>query len=293
MSRFTRSLWQLTLLQFRALYRNKVALFFNLIFPLLMVAVFGSLYGPEETEPPAAAGTLDAAAAWSAAAGEAGKVVAAGETGAGAAAEAGAVFGFFDYLMPGQMATMLLSSGFLTVAIGLAVQRSTGALRHLFSTPVSIGAWAVARVLANLLMAFLQGVVLFAFAGAVFDVEPPANLPGTLAVVFVGSLLSLALGLVVGVLAKGEAGALAISMPIFMVLLFLGNAAMPIIDPPRLIAVLLPWLPTYHLTNALRGVMRFGDGLAAVLPEVALLAAISAVGFSIALWLLRRQFVVR
>lgn len=270
MSRTTRSLVQLTLFHFRSLYRNKIALFFNLIFPLIMIAIFGGLYGTQTSDV---------------------EVAASGTAGAGEVAVR--PMNAFDYLIPGQMAVMLLSAGFITVGINIAAQRNGGTLRHLFSTPISIGGWAVTRALSNLVMSIIQGALLYAFAALLFDVAPPANLLGTLVVVFVSALTCLSMGLLVGVLVKGEAGAMAVSMPFFSVLIFLGNSAMPLIDPPRIISLLLPWMPTYHMTNAMREVMRFGSGLSSVLPELAILGGIAVVFWGVSLWLLRRQFVVR
>lgn len=265
MRRLARSMVQLTHFHARGLYRNKIALFFNIIFPLLMVVIFGGMYG---TATPAASATR-------------------------------LVDGFgrfltpFDFLMPGQMAVMLMSAGFVTVAITMAGQKRDGSLRHLLSTPLSVGGWTAARILANVVMAAGQGVLLFAFAALIFDVSPPANLSATIVVVFVSTLFSLSLGVLIGTLVKGEGTAMAVVMPIYMVLIFLGNSTMPLVDAPRFIQVLLPWMPTYHMTEALRAVMMFGDSVGAVWKELAILGGLAAVLFGIALTIMRRQYVVR
>src|SRR5690606_34595943 len=169
MSRLARSMVELTRFHARSLHRNKIALFFNIIFPLLMVAIFGGLYGT-----PAAS------------------------RGGGLVDGTGRVLTAFDFLMPGQMAVLVTAAGFVTVAITMAGQRRDGSLRHLLSTPLSVGSWTAARVLANVLMAGVQGVLLFVFAALLFDVSPPANLPGTIVVVLVCTLASLSMGIFVG-----------------------------------------------------------------------------------------------
>ena len=50
-------------------------------------------------------------------------------------------------------------------------------------------------------------------------------------------------------------------MPIFMVLLFLGNAMMPLENPPAFISAIMPFAPSYYMTEALRAVMMHGKGL--------------------------------
>lgn len=265
MSRLTRSMVQLTHFHARSLYRNKIALFFNIIFPLLMVAIFGGMYGSTSA---ASAGTrlMDAA---------------------------GRTIKPFDFLMPGQMAVMLMSAGFVTVAITMAGQRRAGSLRHLLSTPLSVGGWIAARVLANSLMAAVQLVLLFVFAALLFGVSAPANLPATIVVVLASTLFSLSLGLMVGTVVKGEGTAMAVVMPIYMVMIFLGNSTVSLVDAPRFIQLLLPWMPTYHMTEALRAVMMFGDGVGGVVKELAILGGLAAVFFGIAMAIMRRQYVVR
>ena len=113
----------------------------------------------------------------------------------------------FEYLIPGQMAVMLLSAGMITVAVSVAAQRQSGVLRHMFSTPLSIGAWTVSRVAANFCMAIVQSTLLFIFAAVLFDVSPPLNPGGTFVVLTLSMLVSLGVGLVIGIFVRGENGA--------------------------------------------------------------------------------------
>lgn len=359
MNRFFRSMAEMTAFQFRQLYRNKISFFFNLIFPLLLVALFGSLFGQTGGDADVSVGIVRAPGGeWSDVLVEAvemtglytieegdvpkleealkkGSVAAVAvmpAEGAGAtilydpvspksgrtAAELKgildgiaarmqgidpAVFadvepldadeplGVFDYLMPGQMALMLLSAGLITVAVSVAQQRESGSMRHLFSTPMPVATWAAARISANLLMSLLQLGLLFAFAWLLYKVEPPANLSGTIVLVFISSLAALGMGLTIGTLVKGEDTAVAVSMPLFMLLIFLGNAAFPLEDPPAFIAAVLPFVPSYQMTEALRAVMRDGAPLSAVYGEMAVLGALALLFLGFALWRVRRQYV--
>lgn len=261
MSRTVRSLSQMTLFHFRTLYRNKLAFFFNLIFPVLMVAIFGGLFGVPNSDTPAAAD--------------------------------GTTINTFDYLIPGQLTVMLLSAGFITIGISMAAQRESGVLRHLFSTPLSLGGWAGARIAANLAMAVVQCIILFVFARLVFNVGAPANMAGTAVVIIVSTIASLSMGMLVGTLAKGEEAAVAITMPLVMALFFLGNAAMPLENPPPFIAAVMPYIPTYHMTNAMRAVIRHGSGVGSILSELAILGGLAAFFLGISLWRLRRQYVAK
>ncbi len=261
MNRTARSLIQMTLFHFRTLYRNKLALFFNLIFPVLMVAIFGGLFGVPNPDTPAATDGYEIDA--------------------------------FDYLIPGQLAVMLLSAGFITIGISMASQRESGVLRHLFSTPLSIGGWAGARIVANLAMAVVQCIILFVFARIAFNVGAPSNLLGTAVVVVVSTITSLSMGMLVGTLVKGEEAAVAVTMPIVMAMFFLGNAAMPLENPPPFIAAIMPYNPTYHMTNAMRAVIRHGAGVGSVFAELAILSVLAAFFLGVSMWRLRRQYAVK
>lgn len=399
MNRFGRTLVHMSIYQLRDLFRNKIAFFFNLIFPLILVVLFGTLFRAPDPSVVTPIGVANGDSAWAGAAltnalgsiesfrviegtqedlnaslqsGQIRALIvipanasaaiegAADSDGPGRAADAAKEPGastsvsesaststaapstitilfdpmspasgqaagelrtivdavalqmqgarpalaarletvegsvkrdVFDYLMPGQMTIMLLSAGLFTVGISVAAQRQTGALRHLFSTPLPVGVWGMARIGANLVMALFQAVVLFAFAAAVYGVAPPANLGGTVVTVAVSALATLGLGLLIGTLVKGEDRALAVIMPLYMAMLFLSNAAMPLEDPPAVIAAMQPFVPAYHMTEALRAVMRDGLPLRAVGGELLILGAVAAVTLGLSLVRIRRQYV--
>lgn len=256
MNRYSRTTAQMTLYHFRELYRNKIALFFNLVFPLIMVVLFGTLFGNPEP----------------------GAELPSGRT-------------VFDYLMPGQMTVMLLAAGTITASVNIAQQRASGALRHLFSTPLPVSVWTAGRLTANVLMSVVQAIILFSFAALVYSVSPPANMAGTVVVVLLSTFVSLGFGLLIGTTVRGEEAALAIAMPLFMVLLFFGNAAMPMENPPPFVAAILPYVPTFHMTEALRAVMMDGASLATITRELAVLGGLSVALIGVSLWQMRRQFV--
>lgn len=355
---------QMALFQLRDLYRNKIAFFFNLVFPLIWLVLFSTLFGPSDTPAAIAVGVVNVDEG-----GASGRLVGILESidsyeivhgteagmqqaltdgkvravvgipdNVGAAPAPGIVDitydplspasaraaselrtiidgvgmqlqgvepvlvsrmqtapgverrDIFDYLMPGQLTLMLLSAGMFSISVAIAGQRQTGMMRHLFSTPLSVGVWTGARIGSTLLMSFVQGVLLFAFAALLYNVVPPENVPATVFTVIVSSLACLGMGLVIGLSVKGEEAALAVTMPVFMTMIFLGNVTMPLEDPPAIIATLMPFTPTFHMTEALRAVMREGQPLAAVSGELTVLGGVALATFAVALWRLRRQY---
>lgn len=196
-----------------------------------------------------------------------------------------------DYIMPGALLQMLMSAGLLTVALWLANQRQTGAMRHLFSTPLSISAWVGSRMVANLVMATLQAVLVFAVAITLFDVTGPANLVGSILFLFVSALATLGIGMVVGVFAPSADAAFPIGMMLYMGLVFLGGAMMPLQVGPPILLKLAKWVPSYYITEGLRSVMRGGESIGALWPHLLVVGGVALVTISLATWRIRKQFV--
>jgi ABC-2 type transport system permease protein len=197
----------------------------------------------------------------------------------------------FDFLLPGQLVSMLLSAGLISVAMSLSSQRQTGTLRHMFSTPLSVGVWMAARVAANLLMAALQSAVLYGVAGAMFNVHMPANIGATLVVLGLCALATVGMGLVVGVLIPGPDAAMPVAMILFMGSLFLGGSMMPLETGPAILQQVAHFVPSYYMTHALRLVMMQGKSLGEVGPDIAILTGCAAAGLGLAAWRMRRQFI--
>lgn len=358
------SLKQLTLYQFRNLFRQKIALFFNLIMPLLLLAVFGAAFGNTDSTQEIPIGVVDldqgpaaralrdridrmelfkvttgeqAALQQQVAKGSlkalvimpqgmseqvaakrgpaAIRVVVDPNTQAGGQAlgtlhflaqstdapptlilqpeppAATANLSGIDFLMAGQLSYMMLSAGLMSVAMWLAFQRQTGALRHMFSTPVSMGLWLASRVAANLVMTAVQVVVLFTAGVLMFDVHLPANLPGTIVVLVLGCLSTLGLGMIIGSTAKNTDVAMPIGISAFMALTFFGGAMMPLEQLPPFMTVIGKFTPTYYMTHSLKLVMMQGSSLAEVIPHLGVMAATGALLLILAAWRLRKQFV--
>jgi|GEM_PF-3105649 len=363
-----KSLVQLTLYQFRSMMRNRMALFFNLLIPVLMLVIFGTSFGPSSGGPVAKVGYVSLDQGSQAqdfkafldknvlyrfingaeadmrqrlsrgdvqavlvvpsdfSAQVSGRMVPgsvtilydASSTSSGTTLsglyqlvgmydsqvrggspvvvpkpESLADVGrssIFDFLMPGQLVFMLCSAGLITVAASVATTRGTGAMRHLFSTPLTTGVWLAARIMANLVLAALQLVILYGAGMLLYGIHLPLNIPGTLALLVLAALMTLSLGLAIGMLAKTWESALAISLIIYMVLALLGDVSFPLANSPQMIQSLSRFVPSTYMTHSLRLVMMHGKSLLAVGTDLAVMASLTAICLGVGAWGLRRQF---
>lgn len=197
----------------------------------------------------------------------------------------------FDYLLPGELTQMLLTGGIVTAAIALASQRASGALRHLFSTPLTMGTYVTARIVSTLLLTVLQTAILFGVAKFALKIQPPSNPGATALVLLMGTLATLGLGMLTGALTKGPEAAMPVAMILYMGMAFLGNAMMPMDGAPGFVQALQRVVPTSYLTHALRLVMMQGKGVGEVWGDLAVLAVVAVVTMSLAGWRMRKQFV--
>lgn len=238
---------QVCLFQFRLMNRNKVALFFNLAFPLLMLLILATLVAPS------AGGTV--------------------------------------LLLPGLMTYMLLSAGLVTVSMALAIQRETGAHRHLFSTPLPLSLWVTGRVLASLALTALQLLVLYGFAIAIYRVPLPGNIGGTLLLAAFSTLASTGLGVLIGATSRRSESALGISMILYMGFAAIGGAMMPLDMAPAAFQTIARFTPGYYIVDGMSEVAVLGHGLGTVLVHLAVLGGIGLLAMGLGVWQLRRQTV--
>jgi ABC-2 type transport system permease protein len=194
-----------------------------------------------------------------------------------------------DYLMPGELAFMLLNAGVVGLIFRLVGQRQRGTLRHLFSTPLSSGVWVTAALLANMLLAVIQCAAILFFGRVLFGVNLPSDWAGTAVALFVSTLAISAIGLAVGSLFKTIEAASPVGVILSVGMAFLGNAMMPLDTAPAAIQTISSLMPSTYVTSALRTVMMQGQGLGAAAGDLAILAAWAVVGIAFASWQLRRQ----
>lgn len=197
-----------------------------------------------------------------------------------------------DFMMPGMLIYMLLNAGVVSVAISVASQRQSGAMRHMFSTPLMMQTWLGGRVLANVVLSVVQLALIWVVGITAFKVHPPANPGGSVVILLLSAVAGLAIGMAIGVMVKHADIAMPIALVVSMVLTFLGNAMVPLDQGPQILLTIMKFMPSYYMTHALQQVMMKGQPLTTVVLDLGVLATTSLVFLSLAGWRLRKMFVV-
>ncbi|GIV85134.1 MAG: transport permease protein [Candidatus Roseilinea sp.] len=232
--------WKLTWTEIKLFLREPMAAFFTLAFPLMMLFLFGSIYGNEPT--PFFRG-----------------------------------YGSVDVSVPAYTAMIVATSGLLGLPITMASYREQGILRRLKATPLRPQAILGAHVIVLFLMTALGMIPLVIAGKLVYGLRFNGD-PLSVAAAFVLSSASfLALGFVLAGLLPTARTAQIVAMVLFYPMIFLSGAAIPREVLPEGIRQFAQVLPLSHVVTLLRGLW-MGDPWGKHLGEVSILVALLMVG---------------
>ena len=235
-----RGFWKLTWTETKLFLREPVAAFFTLAFPLMLLFLFGSIYGNEPT--PFFGG-----------------------------------YGSVDVSVPGYTALIIGTSGLLTLAITMASYREHGILRRLKATPLRPQAILGAQLIVIFVMTAL-GMALLVVAGKVVYGMRFSGNPWSVLAAFVLSCMSFfALGFVLAGLLPTARTAQIVAMAIFYPMIFLSGAGLPREVLPEGIKRFSRVLPLTHVVTLLRGLW-MGEPWGDHLLEVGVLSALLIIG---------------
>jgi ABC-2 type transport system permease protein len=244
-----RSLASLVLVNLRLYVREPVAAFFTVAFPIMLVLIFGAIYGNEPQE------MFDN-------------------------------YGSMDISMPAYTALILGTVGLLGVAITTSGYREAGILRRFRITPLRPMIYIAADVTANLTMTLvgMGGVVVVGWLlhGVQFEGQAVSVF---LAVILSGTAM-FAVGYLIAGLAPNARAAQVIGMVLLYPMLFLSGAGIPLEVMPDSIRTISNYLPLTYVVRLLRGLW-FGEPWGSLLLETGILLGVLFVCTAIAARLFR------
>ena len=216
------ALRKITWVEMKLVLREPVGTFFTLIFPLLLLFLFGSIYGNEPSEFLGGRGNVDNS-------------------------------------VPGYMAMILGTTGMIGLPIALSVYRENGVLRRMRAAPITPGLILGSQVVANLIIALI-GMVFLVVAGIfVYNLILPSAPIAVLLAVILSGLSFLSVGFVLASLAPTATAAQAIGMALFFPMMFLSGAALPRQLLPDALVNFSQFLPLTHVVNLIQDLW-YGNG---------------------------------
>jgi len=216
------ALIKMTWIEFKLKFREPVGTFFTLVFPLLLLFLFGSIYGNDPSD------FLDGQ-------------------------------GNVDYSVPGYIAMIIGTTGMIGLPIALSVYREHGILRRFRASPIRPGLVLGSQVAVNLCLS-LVGMALLVIAGFfVYDLALPEAAVGVFLAVIISGLSFLSVGFVLASLIPTANAAQAVGMALYFPMLFLSGAGLPQQMLPEKLVAFSQYLPLTHVVNLLQDLW-YGNG---------------------------------
>ena len=244
-----RGLGSLVAVNLKLYVREPIGAFFTLAFPVMLVLIFGAIYGNEPQDMFGGYGSMDIS-------------------------------------MPAYTALILGSVGLLGVAINTSSYREAGILRRFRMTPLRPLVYIVADVIANVVMTLvgMAGVVIF--GSMLYDVRFEGQALSVLLAVILSGTSMFAVGYLIAGVAPNARAAQVIGMAVLYPMLFLSGAGIPLEIMPDTIKTISEYLPLTYAVRLLRGLW-FGESWGSLLLETGVLVAILVVGTGLAARLFR------
>ena len=184
--------------------------------------------------------------------------------------------------VPGLVGVILTMTMVMFTAMALVRERERGNLEMLIATPVSPWELTLGKVLPFIGIGLVQVSLVLALGKLIFAVP----LRGSLLQIYLAALLfilaSAALGVFLSTLARSQFQAMQMAFFTFLPQILLSGFMFPYAGMPRAAQWLSEILPMTHFLRLIRGIALRGASLTDLWPEMAALAAFSAVVLSIA-----------
>jgi ABC-2 type transport system permease protein len=235
-----KALLKLFWVEFKLYMRQPQAAFFALIFPLLLLIMFGSIYGNKPT--PFFGG-----------------------------------HGMVDVSTPAYIAIIMGSTGFMSISIVVSVYRERGILRRFRATPLRPTAIIGAQVAVNFVMTLAGALILVAGARFIYHMQFKGAVGAVFLGFTLSTLSFFAVGFVVASVSRTSRTAQILAMVLYFPNIFLSGATVPKeIFPPAMRSISKAF-PMTHVVNLLQGLW-FGNPWSKHVVEVAVLAGLLIVG---------------
>jgi ABC-2 type transport system permease protein len=199
-----------------AFWRNPVAAFFTIVFPLMFLVIFNLVFGNIGTD------------------------------------SSGETVNVANFFVPGIVVFGVVSACYNNVAVGISFSRDGGLLKRLRGTPLPAWSYLCGRIIHAVLLAVFL-VVIVTGAGALFyDVDIPTNtLPAFVVALAVGAATFCALGLAITSVIPNADASPAIVNASILPLLFISDVFIPLDEAPSWLTTFADLFPVRHFAQAL------------------------------------------
>ena len=204
-------------LEIRQFARQRESVVFTLLFPVILLIIFGSVF--KDT-------------------------IAPGVT-------------FSQYFVAGMIASGLVNTGFQALAITIPLERDFGALKRLRGTPMPASSYFIGKAILVSVSMLIQILMLLGFGLIFFGVEMPTDINRWITftwLLLLGSACSTSLGIAFSIVPKSGRSASAVVSPIVIILQFFSGVFLIFTQLPPWMQQIAAIFPLKWLTQGMRSV---------------------------------------
>lgn len=188
---------------------------------------------------------------------------------------------YFDFVAPGFIGLGVMMSGLTALGAALAREREIGTLDGLLMAPISRVSIILGKTVAQTLRNLLQGSLIIILAVFVFGVHLRGNPFLIAAILVLGTLSFLGIGIMATTIAKEQESAQYILGFLQFPMMFLSGVLFPIEQMPLPLQYVSKVLPLTYAVDALRKVMVLGVGIEGVFVQLLILVILSVVTIAV------------
>ncbi len=207
--------WKLARMEAVLYFREPMAAFFTLVFPLLLLFLFGTIYGNKPSPFLGGRGAVDAST-------------------------------------PAYMAIIIASTALMSIPILMGNYRERGILRRLKATPLRPGAVIAAEILVHFVVTLFGSALLVVAAVLVYGLHFGGDAAIVFAAFVLSSFSFFALGFLIAGLAPSARAAYTIGMVFYFPNIFLSGATFPMQMFPASVKTVTRFIPMTYVVSLLQ-----------------------------------------
>jgi len=205
----------LTKLEFKLLLRNIPAMFFSLIFPTMLILIFGGAFGNKPQ--PQFGG-----------------------------------YGIVDVGIPTYTSIIIATAGFMSLPITIAAYRERKILKRFMATPISAFQVLISQVIVNFFLTAIGMIILIIVGKLVFDIRFMGHILPILLVFLLTTLSTFSFGMLISGFVPNSRAANSLSYLIYFPSLFLTGATFPIDMMPKVMIRISKAIPFTYVVELLK-----------------------------------------
>ena len=184
---------------------------------------------------------------------------------------------YFDVVLLGLVGMGIMSNSIISIAVRISTYRSQSILKRMLVTPLAIWKYFAAEIIAYLILAVVQAVIILAVGVFAFGAQVPGNWLWLLVLVILGSIVFLNIGFILSAWTNTPAAASGMGNAIALPMMFFAGTFFSTASLPWLLPYLAEALPLTPMLSGMRAVGIDSASLWQVWPQLAVLTGWVAV----------------